>query len=147
MRGLANRAGVVTGGGSGIGRAIARRLAVEGCHVSIFDRNLDGARAVVDEIRGAGGVADASQVDIRDGDRVDEAVAEVASAHGVPWFLVNAAGWDSARPFLQSDRTLWKQVIDINLYGAAAAGWSTSPRTPRAPVRPMSPSTPPARAA
>ena len=55
---------VVTGGGAGIGRAISKRLAAEGAIVAIFERNLDAAKAVIEEIEAASGQASCVEVDV-----------------------------------------------------------------------------------
>ena len=117
MRGLAGRKAIVTGGGSGIGRAISQRLAEEGCHVGIFDVNKAGADETVATISSASGRAGAHHVDITDFEAVRGAVEQFEADHGPIDILVNNAGWDKAVPFLQSDLPLWKKIIDINLYG------------------------------
>jgi 2-hydroxycyclohexanecarboxyl-CoA dehydrogenase len=117
VRGLNGKTVLVTGGANGIGAAIARRLAEEGCAVGILD--LDGAAGtkVVDEIKAAGGNASFHAVDISDYDAVQRAVAEFEAASGPVAFLVNNAGWDRALGFLDSTPQFWRKVIDINLYG------------------------------
>lgn len=116
MRGLKGKRAIVTGGGSGIGRAVCLRFAEEGAEVAIFDMNPDGAQETVRFIEAAGGRAAAHRVDITDRAQVDAAVAKVAEGGNID-ILVNNAGWDEIRPFLQTDAALWKKVIDINLYG------------------------------
>lgn len=116
MRGLAGKRVVVTGGGSGIGRAVCIRFAEEGAEVAVFDLNGDGARQTVKAIEDVGGKAKPYQVDITDRKAVDAAVAAF-EADGPIDVLVNNAGWDIPRPFLDTDLDLWKKVIDINLYG------------------------------
>ncbi|MCP1337904.1 3-oxoacyl-ACP reductase FabG [Futiania mangrovi] len=117
MRGLNGKTAIVTGGGSGIGRAICRRFGEEGTNVAIFDMNGEGAQKTADEIVANGGKARAFTVDITDRGQVDKAVGELAAAGRID-ILVNNAGWDRIVPFLQTDMDLWKKVIDINLYGA-----------------------------
>lgn len=107
---------IVTGGGSGIGRAICQRFGEEGSEVAIFDLDEDGARETARTINDAGGNATAFKVDITDRAQVDNAVARF-EADGPVDALVNNAGWDVPRAFLDSDVDLWKKVIDINLYG------------------------------
>lgn len=114
MRGLTGRRAVVTGAGSGIGREIAKRFAEEGAWVAVLDRNEAGAQGTVEELTGAGGQAFA--VDITDRPAVDEAVKAI-EANGPIHVLVNNAGWDIAKPFIDTDVDLWDKVIDINLYG------------------------------
>jgi 2-hydroxycyclohexanecarboxyl-CoA dehydrogenase len=117
MRGLRDKVAVVTGAASGIGRAIALRLGEEGCRVGIFDVNGDGARETAGMLAASGGRGMARQVDITDFDAVAAAVAALEAEAGPIHILVNNAGWDRVVPFLQSDRALWRKVIEINLYG------------------------------
>ena len=117
MRGLQDKAVIVTGAGSGIGRAIAVRLAQEGCQVGIFDMNAEAALETAREITTAKGTVSTHIVDITDGQAVIRAVQEFEGACGPTSVLVNNAGWDQAMPFLKSTPDFWKKVIDINLYG------------------------------
>jgi 2-hydroxycyclohexanecarboxyl-CoA dehydrogenase len=117
MRGLGGKTAIVTGSASGIGRAIARRLAEEGCRIGIFDRNAAGAEETASAIRAAGGSAVAQPLDITDGAAVTAAVAAFEALVGPVEILVNNAGWDKAAPFLETDAELWRRIIDINLYG------------------------------
>ncbi|MEZ5901567.1 MAG: glucose 1-dehydrogenase [Hyphomicrobiaceae bacterium] len=116
MRGLKGKRTIVTGGGSGIGREVCKRFAEEGSEVAVFDVNAAGAAETVKIIKEAGGKATAHAVDITDRAAVDAAVAEVEKGGPIN-VLVNNAGWDVPRAFLESDAALWKKVIDINLYG------------------------------
>src|SRR5262245_7206193 len=115
MRGLKDRTVVVTGGANGIGAAIARRLAEEGCAVGIFD--LDGAAGekAAGEIA-AGGRASLHVVDITDYDAVSRAVESLESSFGPVSFLVNNAGWDRAANFLDTTPDFWRKVVAINLF-------------------------------
>ena len=70
MRGLQGRNAIVTGGASGIGRAICQRLGEEGCSVGVFDIDADGAGTTADAITNAGGNARAYQADIASLDAV-----------------------------------------------------------------------------
>jgi 2-hydroxycyclohexanecarboxyl-CoA dehydrogenase len=117
MRGLKDRTVVVTGGANGIGAAIARRLAEEGCAVGIFD--LDGAAGekIAGEIKAGGGRASMQVVDITDYDAVSRAVESVESSFGPVSFLVNNAGWDRAADFLDTTPDFWSKVVAINLFG------------------------------
>ena len=116
MRGLKGKRAIVTGGGSGIGREICKRFGEEGTEVFVFDINAVGAEETARAIRDAGGRASAHRVDITDRGSVDAGVAEAERGGGID-ILVNNAGWDEIRLFLDSDVTLWKKVVDINLYG------------------------------
>src|SRR6185295_111305 len=117
MRGLKDRTVLVTGGANGIGAAVARRLADEGCAVGILDVDAAAGEKVVGEIKLAGGRANLHAVDITDYDAVARAVADFESACGPLAFLVNNAGWDRAAAFLDTAPEFWRQVVAINLYG------------------------------
>lgn len=117
MKGLQGKAAIVTGSGSGIGRAIAQRLAAEGAVVGIFDRDAGGAEETASAIKGAGGKAHAHVVDITDLAAVQAAVKAFEAEAGPVDVLVNNAGWDKAAPFLKTTPDLWKKLIDVNLYG------------------------------
>jgi 2-hydroxycyclohexanecarboxyl-CoA dehydrogenase len=110
MRGLADKRVLVTGAASGIGRAIAMRLAQEGATVGLLDRNAPAAEAVAAEI---GGSAAALPVDITDLDAVRGCVAGFEPIDG----LVNCAGWDAMTRFVDSTPALWRKVVEINLFG------------------------------
>jgi 2-hydroxycyclohexanecarboxyl-CoA dehydrogenase len=117
MRGLSGKAAIVTGAASGIGKAIAERLAAEGCIVGIFDLNASAAQTTAAALVEAKGKAYAVAVDITDLAAVQAQVAAFERDAGPVEVLVNNAGWDKATPFLSSTPELWKKVIDINLYG------------------------------
>jgi 2-hydroxycyclohexanecarboxyl-CoA dehydrogenase len=117
MRGLKDRTVVVTGGANGIGAAIVRRLAAEGCAVGILDLDAASGEKLVDEIKAGGGRAGLFAVDITGYDAVSRAIESVEAAFGPVAFLVNNAGWDRAVSFLDSTPDFWRKVVDINLFG------------------------------
>jgi NAD(P)-dependent dehydrogenase (short-subunit alcohol dehydrogenase family) len=108
---------IVTGAASGIGLAIAERLAADGHAVAIFDRDGDAADAAAAKIEAAGGTAIAVTVDVTSREQIDAGVAEVRSALGRPTVLVNNAGLDYFGPFLKVDVEAWNRVLDVNLTG------------------------------
>lgn len=107
-----NRIAVVTGAGRGIGRAVAERLAADGCLVVATDVDLDAA---VETGRAVGGVG--LRADVADRASVETMVAQVRAEHGRIDVLVNNAGWDVACPFVDSDPEVWDRIVAINLYG------------------------------
>jgi 2-hydroxycyclohexanecarboxyl-CoA dehydrogenase len=117
FRGLQDQVAVVTGGGSGIGRAISLRLAEEGCRVAVFDLNAAGAEESVRLAADAGGTSAAFAVDITDHDAVLAAVERVENDIGGIGILVNNAGWDRMEMFLDSEEETWDKIIAINFKG------------------------------
>lgn len=117
MIGLKDRRVIVTGGASGIGRAVVERFVQEGCHVGIFDLNAEGASAVAEAAIRAGGKAAAFTVDITDRESVKRGVEAFEAQIGPVDVLVNNAGWDLPDRFIDTDRPFWNKVIDINFYG------------------------------
>lgn len=118
MRGLKDKRAIVTGGASGIGKAICERLGAEGVVVGVFDIRLDAAQEAASAIRAAAGRAFAIACDITDYEQALKAVGEFEEqAGGGVDFLVNNAGWDMPIPFLKTEPAFWKKVIDINWYG------------------------------
>src|SRR3546814_3786654 len=118
MRGLSGKSVIVTGGASGIGRETALRLCEEGCAVSIFDLNAEGAEETARLGREKGSVAAGFRVDISDREAVAAALRECEALHGPTALLAKLAGWATPCNFLDPARALWYKVIQINLYGA-----------------------------
>lgn len=106
---LEGRSALVTGGASGIGAAIAQRLAAEGAEVTIGDLNLEGATEVAGEISGL-----AVELDVTD---LASAQAAVESAGAPLDILVNNAGTDEFGFFVQTTPEQWEKVIAVNLWG------------------------------
>lgn len=117
MRGLDSKIALVTGGGSGIGRAVCVRFADEGARVVAADIDTGGAEQTVDAIRTTGKQARAVTLDVADYDRVCAAVEEIRASWGPVDVLVNSAGWDRMEPFVKNTPDFWTKVIEINLRG------------------------------
>ncbi|HSP25594.1 MAG TPA: SDR family NAD(P)-dependent oxidoreductase [Saliniramus sp.] len=115
---FANKVGIVTGAGSGIGEAIARELAREGAVVVVADLDMDAARRVADEILGAGGTAHAFEVDVSDAEAVARMVDFAVEKGGGLHLAVNNAGIGGPTvPTGEYEPDAWRQVIDVNLHG------------------------------
>ncbi len=108
---------VVTGAGSGIGRAIAIRLAQDEAAIAVWDLNGDGAEETAKTIRDNGGKAIALTVDCSDKAAIQEAAAKTRAAFGPITILVNNAGIAPFVPYLEVTDELWERVLRINLTG------------------------------
>ncbi|HTO12639.1 MAG TPA: SDR family NAD(P)-dependent oxidoreductase [Candidatus Binatia bacterium] len=117
---LAGRTAAVTGGASGIGRAICEALAREGARVAVLDLNEAGARETVAALERAGGRGSAHRVDITDVAAVDVAIDAIAAREGGLHVLVNCAGWDKPMPFVDTTPEFWDRILAINLKGPIA---------------------------
>ena len=116
---LQSRNAIVTGGASGIGLAIAKLFAREGAAVDILDRQLDEMNRAVDEIRAAGGTADAELCDVTDAKAVDEVVARVHARRGRIHILVNNAGIAHVGNALTTTPEDFERIQRVNVFGAA----------------------------
>jgi len=108
---------VVTGGASGIGLAIARRLARDGAQVAIFDRDAEAAEAKAAEIVADGGQVMGVPVDVSDRAAIDAGLAQVHERFGPVTILVNNAGVEGFEPFLKITAERWNHLLDVNLTG------------------------------
>jgi 2-hydroxycyclohexanecarboxyl-CoA dehydrogenase len=116
---LEGKKALVTGGASGIGAAIARRLAAEGAEVTICDLNLEGATEVAGEISGL-----SIQLDVTD---LGSAQAAVDSAGSPLDILINNAGTDEFGFFSQTTPEQWEKVIAVNLKGVLNCTYAALP--------------------
>jgi rhamnulose-1-phosphate aldolase/alcohol dehydrogenase len=114
---LAGRVAFVTGGGSGIGRAIAHRLAAEGACVVVADRDEASARTVAEEI-GSRDVAVAVTADVTDAAAVAEALRQAALAFGGVDLVVNNAGLSISKPLLETTEADWDLQHDVMAKGS-----------------------------
>jgi|TARA_B100001123_G_C15178699_1_gene974445 2-hydroxycyclohexanecarboxyl-CoA dehydrogenase len=112
---LKGKVAVVTGGGGGIGSATCRRFAEEGAKVAVLDIDLESAQAVAASIPDSDTLA--LRVDITNLENVEQSIEQTEQQLGSVDILINNAGWDVFRPFLKTNPTFWRKVIDINLVG------------------------------
>jgi 2-hydroxycyclohexanecarboxyl-CoA dehydrogenase len=106
------RTALVTGGAGGIGQAIARALVDDGHRVAVADINDTQATETANQIQGL-----AVHLDVTDPASVDEAVKQAERELGPINILINNAGWDEFRPFIETDEAFWDQVIELNFKG------------------------------
>jgi 3-hydroxybutyrate dehydrogenase len=115
---LPDRVALVTGGGRGIGRAIALAFAREGAHVAVTARTAAEIDAVAAEVRALGRKALAVPCDVGERAQVDDAVRRVAQGLGPVEILVNNAGVAVSAKLLDTDDALWERHLRVNLTGA-----------------------------
>jgi NAD(P)-dependent dehydrogenase (short-subunit alcohol dehydrogenase family) len=117
---LQDRVAVITGGGRGIGRAIARRFAAEGANVVLAQRDQATLERTVEEIRRAGGAALAVPTDVSQEAQCDALIAAAVREFGRLDILVNNAAIASPEkaPFPQMPTEVWRQTLAVNLDGA-----------------------------
>ena len=117
MRSLGDRVAVVTGAGSGIGRATAELLARRGCDLALVDRDADSLRATSDLVSAAGRRASLHVVDVTDAAGMAELPAQVGEIHGGCQILVNNAGVTSAGSFENESLEDLHWIVDVNMWG------------------------------
>lgn len=120
---------LVSGGGSGLGRAIAVQMAQLGAHVAICGRRIERLEETAEAIRANGGIVSTHAMSIRDPDAVTALVTDVIAQHGRLDHLVNNAGGQFPQAAIDYSVKGWNAVIDTNLNGswymmqAAARHW------------------------
>jgi 2-hydroxycyclohexanecarboxyl-CoA dehydrogenase len=111
---LKGKTAIVTGGARGIGRAIALRLARDGANVGILDIQEELANKTAEEIKTLGVKAMALRCDATRYEEVKEAVAQIHKALGSIDILINNAGTDDSRNFVDTDEALWDRILNVN---------------------------------
>jgi NAD(P)-dependent dehydrogenase (short-subunit alcohol dehydrogenase family) len=113
-----NEVALITGGGNGIGRAVAHRMAVAGISVIVADYEHDAAETVSGEVKESGGKAEALAIDVTVAREVKAVVTDVAQRYGRIDILANIAGGSFySKRIEEFSWTEWKQVVDVNLKG------------------------------
>jgi 3-oxoacyl-[acyl-carrier protein] reductase len=112
-----SRVALVTGAGSGIGRAIAEKLAKDGEQVAVNDLNSETADEVVIRIKESGGRAAAAPGDVSDAEAVEQIMAAVREAYGSPEILVNNAGFLQQKRFVDLTVEDFDRMIAVHLRG------------------------------
>ncbi len=122
MGALDGELALVTGGASGIGRAVCVRFAAEGARVAVLDRDADGARTVADQVGGR-----AWTVDVSDAAAVDHATGEAAAWLGGLTILVTNAGTSGLSLVHETDTRRFERLVQVNLLGTFHAMRSALP--------------------
>lgn len=118
MKSFNGKVAIITGGGSGLGEAIAKDLAAQGVKVVLSDINLKGAERVAGEIEKSGGSASVIQQDTAKPEESEKVVKFAVQTYGALHYAVNNAGIGGAQaPAGETDIEEWNRVIDINLNG------------------------------
>lgn len=115
---LQNKVAVITGAGSGMGKAIAMLFAKEGAKVIAADMNLETVKTAVAEITGAGGIATALKADVTKENDIQNMIDTAVSTYGTLDILVNNAGiMDNFVPAAAVTDELWEKVLAVNVTG------------------------------
>jgi len=127
VRSLKNKTALITGGGGGIGRAIAQCFAHEGAHIGVVDIESEEGMQTVQEVQKRGGKAHFIQADVASSEDAEYAVNHLVETYGGLDILVNNAGVCFVRPISKLTEEEWDQTIDINLKGTFLFSKHTAP--------------------
>jgi NAD(P)-dependent dehydrogenase (short-subunit alcohol dehydrogenase family) len=139
-RNLADTVALVTGGGSGLGRAICLDLAAAGAHVLVGDIDVGGAEQTVASVEEAGGAGSAEPValDVTDRHSVDRVVEQASATYGERFdLLVSNAGTDRGDDLVDVDDARWHQVFAVNVHGPMYLGRAFVRHLQRQPTPPV----------
>lgn len=118
MNPFENKVAIVTGGASGIGRALCEELSQRGAAIVVVaDINADGAQQVASSIVAAGGRAGEAHLDVSRADQVQGLVDDTVSEHGRLDYMFNNAGIAMCGEVRDMDLEHWQRIVDINLWG------------------------------
>ena len=130
---LEGKVALITGAGSGIGRASSLLFAQEGAKIVVSDINESTALEIVEEIEGQGGEATFVSGDVTDSRQAEEMVQKAHDTFGRLDVLINSAGISArnALPEGASPEDIWDKVIDVNLKGTYLVSWHAVPEMER----------------
>lgn len=114
---LDGQVAVVTGGGSGIGRAVALAFARVGAIVIVLDQDAVTGAETASEIAAAGGKSEVHKLDVTDAEAVDRLFAALVKRHGRIDVLINSAGIAIRKPAIELSRVDWDKVLAVNTTG------------------------------
>jgi peroxisomal 2,4-dienoyl-CoA reductase len=114
---LKGQVALITGGGTGIGFGVAELLSELGAHVVLASRKPENLASATEKIQAAGGSVSSVQLDVRDPEKVQAAVKEIADKHGRIDILVNNAAGNFYAPSATLSPNAWRSVVEIDLFG------------------------------
>ena len=117
MTAILGSAAAITGGASGIGRALARELAARGCDLALADRDEAGLASVVAELAGSGRKVTTHRVDVSEPAQIDAFAAAAIAAHPTLNILINNAGVALLGQFNEIDQAQFEWLMNINFWG------------------------------
>ena len=117
MTRLSGKVALITGGGTGIGRACALQFSREGARVAVAGRRREPLDAVVAEIQAAGGQALSANCDVAKSDQVERTIREVVAQFGALHVLVNNAGILHVGSVEETSEAEWDRLVDVDLKG------------------------------
>lgn len=128
MRRFEGKVVLVTGAGSGIGRALSKAFASEGAYVVCTDINPAGLESVASEIRASGGSVETHPMDVTDKSQISEVVEVVVSRHGHIDVLVNNAGVSTMSPVVELTEEEWDFNMNVNSKGVFLCSQAVLPK-------------------